>query len=332
MMDKYLLPPYVQRFFTDRLISQLCAAPNTIASYRDTFRLLFKYTQDNAGITPTNLHVSHIDAQLVSKFLTFCEVERSNSVRSRNTRLAAIKSFFKYVSINEPQLLMHCQKVLAIPSKRFEKRIIDFLDHQEIEALLASPDLSTWFGRRDRTLLLLMVQTGLRVSEVISLKVSDIELGTGAHLRCCGKGRKNRATPLRSDTRNAIRLWLDETRAQADAPLFAGRLGKSLSRDAVERILRKHTVTASTSCASLINKRITPHVLRHTAAMQLLRGGVDLTVIALWLGHESTETTQMYIHADVKLKEQAMARTQSTQEIAGRYLPNDELLSFLEAL
>lgn len=333
MMNKYLLPSYLQRFFTERLLSQLHASPNTISSYRDTFRLLLKYTIDNIGIASTNLQVAHIDAQLVSSFLSFSEVERGNSARTRNARLAAIKSFFKYVAVNEPQLLLHCQKVLAIPSKRFEKRIIHFLECKEIDALLAAPDISTWFGKRDRALLLLMIQTGLRISEVISLRVSDIELGTGGYLRCCGKGRKNRVTPLRTDTRSALRLWLDKVKLQSDNPLFISKPGKPLSRDAIERIIRKHVTIASAYCPSLLAKHITPHVLRHTAAMQLLQGGVDLTVIALWLGHESIETTQIYIHADIKLKERAMAKTRSTEEVTiDRYLPDDELLSFLEML
>lgn len=332
MIQTYPLPKYVQRFFTERLITQLYASPNTIASYRDTFRLLLRFAEVQLGHPPTNLQISHLDATLIGRFLVHCEEERGNSARSRNTKLAAIRSFFKYVANNEPQLLLHCQKILSMPSKRYEKRVINFLQRDEIDAILAAPDTTTWFGRRDQTLLLLMIQTGLRVSEAISLKMSDVELGTGAHVRCSGKGRKERATPLRSDCRNSLRLWLDETLPNRGDSLFTSKIGRALSRDAVERLVRKHVAAASSSCPSLAVKRVTPHVLRHTAAMQLLQSGVDRTVIALWLGHESVETTQMYLHADIKLKERAMERTQTAETPPGRYQPADDLLVFLESL
>lgn len=332
MIETYPLPVYVQRFFTERLLTQMRASPNTISSYRDTFRLLLRYAEGQIGLTPTKLQVAHIDAGLVGRFLTSCEEERGNSPRSRNTRLAAIRSFFKYVSINEPQLLLHCQKVLAMPSKRHEKCVVDFLARDEMDALLAAPDPTTWFGRRDRTLLLLMLQTGLRVSEAIALKRSDVELGAGAHVRCYGKGRKERATPLRTDSRSALRDWMAVTKATSDDPLFSTTRGKPLSRDAVARMLQKHVALASRKAPTLASKRVTPHVLRHTAAMQLLQSGVDRTVIALWLGHESVETTQMYIHADIELKERAMARTRPVDEPTGRFQPDDELLAFLESL
>ncbi|HCW6768429.1 TPA: tyrosine-type recombinase/integrase [Legionella pneumophila] len=332
MIQTYPLPKYVQRFFTERLLTQLYASPNTIASYRDTFRLLLRFAEAQLGHAPTNLQVAHLDASFIGRFLTHCEEERGNSARSRNTKLAAIRSFFKYIANNEPQLLLHCQKILAMPSKRYEKRVINFLQCDEIEALLAAPDTTTWFGRRDQTLLLLMIQTGLRVSEAVSLKMSDVELGAGAHVRCFGKGRKERATPLRSDCRNSLRLWLDETRPKQEDSLFTSKLGRALSRDAVERLVRKHVTEASLVCPTLGVKRVTPHVLRHTAAMQLLQSGVDRTVIALWLGHESVETTQMYLHADIKLKERAMERTQPADTPLGRYQPADDLLAFLESL
>lgn len=332
MINTYPLPIYVQRFFTDRLLTQMQASPNTVASYRDTFRLLLRYAEEHVGLPPTKLHVAHVDASLVGRFLTFCEDERGNSARSRNTRLAAIRSFFKYVSSNEPQLLLHCQKILAMPSKRHEKRVVDFLTREEMEALLKVPDLTTWFGRRDRALLLTMLQTGLRVSELINLRIADVELGTGAHLRCMGKGRKERATPLRPDSRDALRSWVAQSGAAPTEPLFATIKGVPLSRDAVERIVRKHVVIASVICPTLATKRVSPHVLRHTAAMQLLQNGVDRTIIALWLGHESVGTTQVYIHADIQMKERAMALTKPVDAPDGRYQPGDKLLSFLEAL
>lgn len=332
MIETHLLPAYVQRFFTDRLMGQMRASPNTVASYRDTFRLLLRFAARETGRAPTDLAVADLDAALVGRFLTACETERGNSARSRNTRLAAIRSFFRYVALSEPQLLLHCQQIVAMPSKRHERRPVDYLLRAEIDALLAAPDAGGWFGRRDRTLLLVMLQTGLRVSETIALRWRDVELGTGAHVRCTGKGRKTRATPLRPDSRDALRAWAEETRPGPDDWLFTGRAGRPLGRDAVERIVRKHAVAASAACPSLRAKRVTPHVLRHSAAMQLLQGGVDRTVIALWLGHESTETTQVYIHADIELKERAMARTRAADVPAGRYRPPDDLLAFLEAL
>ncbi len=332
MIPTYPLPVYVQRFFTERLLTQMQASPNTVSSYRDTFRLLLKYAKEQTKMPPTDLHVAHIDSDIVGQFLTFCEEERGNSARSRNTRLAAIRSFFKYVSGCEPQLLHLCQRVLAIPSKRHEKRVVDFLTRNEMEALLKAPDQSTWFGRRDRVLLLTMLQTGLRVSELIGLRVADVELATGPHVKCMGKGRKERATPLRKDSQNAIRKWLMQSGVTSNQPLFPTTQGKPLSRDAVERIVQKHANTAAQSSSTFRLKRITPHVLRHTAAMQLLQSGVDRTIIALWLGHESAETTQVYIHADIELKEKAMALTKPLDAPSGRYKPGDELLSFLEAL
>jgi site-specific recombinase XerD len=326
------LPPYVQRFFTDRLLGQMRASPNTVASYRDTFRLLLRFASETRGVEPTDLTLAHLDAALVGRFLTDCEARRGNSARSRNTRLAAIRSFFRYVSLSEPQLLLHCQQIVAMPSKRYVRRPVDFLASDEIVALLAAPDVHGWFGRRDRTLLLVAIQTGLRVSEAVGLRWRDVELGTGAHVRCVGKGRKARATPLRRDSRDALAAWAEETGGFADAPVFPGRAGRALSRDAIERLVRKHAEAAARSCPSFSAKRITPHVLRHTAAMQLLQAGVDRTVIALWLGHESVETTQVYVHADIELKERAMARTRTTEAMEGRYRPPDDLLGFLESL
>ena len=331
-MKTHVLATYLQRFFTDRLGTQLKASPNTIISYRDTFRLLLKYAYAQLKKAPTDLQVADVDAELVGMFLADIENTRGNGARSRNTRLAAIRSFFKYVAVNEPQLLHHCQRVLAMPAKRHEKRIIDYLTRDEIEAVIAAPDLSTWHGRRDRALLVLTLQTGLRVSEAINLSRGDIVLGAGAHVRCMGKGRKERATPIRKDSVKVLRDWLAERGGAEVDPLFVSNRDARLSRDAVERIVRTHVSTAAKTCPSLKKKRVTPHVLRHSAAMQLLQNGVDRTVIALWLGHESVETTQMYIHADMQIKEKAMARTRPVKAPHGRYRPNDKLLAFLEAL
>jgi integrase/recombinase XerD len=330
-MKTLTLGPYLQRFFAERLGAQMKASPNTIIGYRDTFRLLLKYATATLKKPPTELKVADIDAELVGAFLMDIEGTRGNGARSRNTRLCAIRSFFKYLAVNEPQLLHHCQRILTIPAKRYEKRTIDYLTRTEIEAVVAAPNLVTWQGRRDRALLMLALQTGLRVSELINLSSSDVVLGPGAHVRCFGKGRKERATPIRKDSAKVLRGWLIERGSEA-APLFVSNRNKRLSRDAVEQIVRKHVMTAAKTCPSLTGKCVTPHVLRHSAAMQLLQNGVDRTVIALWLGHESVETTQMYIHADMQIKEKAMARTRAVPTKSVRYQPDDKLLAFLEAL
>jgi integrase/recombinase XerD len=331
-MKTHPLPVYLQRFFTDRLAMQLKASPHTITSYRDTFRLLLKFAALRLHRSPTELHIVDIDAELIGLFLADIESARGNSARSRNTRLSAIRSFFKYVAVNEPQLLHHCQRILAMPAKRHEKRAIDYLSRIEVEALIEVPDLFNWHGRRDRAMLALALQTGLRVSELINLSCGNIVLGAGAHVRCIGKGRKERATPLRKDTVRVLRDWLAERHGTETDLVFVSNRNQRLSRDAVEHIVRRYVRLASIKCPSLKKKRVTPHVLRHSAAMQLLQNGVDRTVIALWLGHESVETTQMYIHADIKLKEKAMARTQPAKIRRGRYHPDDKLLAFLEAL
>ena len=331
-MKTYALSAYLQRFFTERLDVQMNASPNTIISYRDTFRLLLRYAADQRKKEPTVLQIADIDADLVGHFLADLEKTRRNGARSRNTRLAAIRSFFKYVAINEPQLLHHCQRVLAMPTKRHVKRAIDYLSREEIEAVIAAPKVSTWHGRRDRAMLVLTLQTGLRVTELITLTCDDITLGPSAHVRCMGKGRKERATPIRKDSVKLFRDWLGERRGQPADPLFISNRGTGLSRDAIEDIVRRHVETASRKCPSLRAKHISPHGLRHSAAMQLLHSGVDRTVVALWLGHESVETTHMYIHADMKIKEEAIAKTRPIETKHGRYRPSDKLLAFLEAL
>jgi integrase/recombinase XerD len=331
-MNTSTLPALVQRFFTDRLMGQLEASPNTIAGYRDTFRLLLRYASQRRNKPPTKLKVEDLDAALIGEFLTHVEKVRSNSARSRNTRLAAIRSFYRYVAMNAPEHALHCQRILSMPNKRYTRRSVDFIDRTEMEALLAAPDVSTWIGRRDRAILLLALQTGLRVSELINLDCADIVLGVGAHIRCEGKGRKQRSTPLRRDTVRTLEVWLKERSGDADDPVFPTIRGDRLSRDAVEHIVRKYTLAACKACASLAGKRVSPHVLRHSTAMDLLQNGVDRTVIALWLGHESVETTQIYVHADMRLKEKALARVASTTSRPGRYRPDDALLSFLESL
>lgn len=325
-------PALVQRFFTDRLCTQMEASGNTIASYRDTFRLLLRFAGERTSKAPTSLRIEDLGAELIGDFLLHVETNRRNGARSRNTRLSAIRSFFRFVAISEPAHLLHCQQVLAMPDKRYVKRSVAFLDRHESAALLAAPNRSTWTGRRDHAILLIALQTGLRASELIALRCRDVVLGTGAHIRCDGKGRKERCTPLRHDTVSLLERWLKERRGAADDPLFPSIRGDRLSRDALEHLVRKHSQNAAAACLSLAGKRISPHILRHSTAMELLQHGVDQTVIALWLGHEFVETTQIYIHADLRIKEKALSRVTAPEIKPGRYRPDDKLLAFLEAL
>ena len=325
-------PALLQAFFTERLLQQRRASPHTITAYRNTFRLLLRFAATRIGRNPSALTLADLDAAFVSDFLDHLEQERGNSPRTRNARLAAIHAFFHYVALREPAHALHCQRILAIPSKRFERAIVEFLSEEEVEALLAEPDPSTWIGRRDRALLLVAIQTGLRVSELTALRREDVTFGSGAHVRCNGKGRKLRCTPLRRDVARVLEAWMLERPPEPDAPVFPSSRGGRLSGDAVERLVAKHAAGAKQRCRSIASKRVTPHTLRHTAAMRLLQRGVDRSVIALWLGHESIETTQMYLHADLRLKEQALAHVTESWLAPGRYKPRDSLLMFLEGL
>lgn len=325
-------PGLLEAFFTDRLMRQRQASPHTIASYRDTFRLLLEFAQLRLKKAPSALALDDLDAPLLGAFLDDLESRRGISPRTRNVRLAAIHSFFKYAAFHQPANSLLIQRVLAIPSKRSDRSPIEFLTHSEIGALVTAPDTRTWIGRRDRALLLLAVQSGLRVSELVGLRCQDTVLSSGAHVRCQGKGRKQRCTPLRKDAVTVLRTWLRERNGRPTDPLFPTVRGGQLSRDAVEDLLAKHVRTASLRCPSLKHKRISPHVLRHSAAMDLLQHGVDRSVIALWLGHESVETTQIYLHADLQLKEAALARTAPLNLGVGRYRPGDRLMAFLKSL
>ena len=331
-MSDTTLSTLLQQFFTDRLMNQMRASANTIGGYRDTFRLLLQFAAERTSRPPTKLKIEDLDVDLVTDFLAHIETQRHNSARSRNTRLAAIRSFFRFVAMSEPTHLLQCQRLLAIPAKRYTRRAVDFLDRAEMEALSAAPDRLTWIGRRDHVILLLALQTGLRASELINIRRSDIVMGAGAHIRCEGKGRKQRCTPLRKETIAVIQQWLKERGGGDDDPLFPTQRGDKLSRDALEQIIRRHTATASQVCPTLKEKRVSPHVLRHSTAMELLHHGVDQSVIALWLGHESVETTQIYVHADLRLKEQALKRVAADPSKPGRYRPDDKLLAFLESL
>lgn len=326
------LPALLQRFFTDRLQSQLGASPHTVASYRDTFRLLIVFASKRLKRTPSKLRVQDFDTALLGAFLQHLEHARSNAPKTRNIRLAALRSFFRFVAYAEPACSFQCQQVLAIPAKRHERPPVEFLTEEETAALIAAPNLATWRGRRDRALLLVAVQTGLRNAELRSLRRRDVDLGVGAHLRCFGKGRKTRCTPLRRDVAHVLQAWLAERGAGPDAPVFPSTRGGILSADALQGVVARHVRAASTRCSSLAGRSITPHTLRHSAAMDLLRRGVDLTVIALWLGHESIETTQIYLHADMKLKERALGHADPSGVRPARFRPSDALLAFLQSL
>ncbi len=326
------LAPALQAYFTDRLITQRGSSPETVAAYRDAFRLLLRFAHDQTGTQPFELDLDDLDAPLIGAFLKHLEQDRGNSPRTRNARLGAIHSFYRYAALEHPEHAHTIARVMAIPTKRYECNTVTYLDRDEIKALLAAPDNRTWLGRRDHALLALMIQTGVRVSELTGLRVGDLHLGTGPHIRVLGKGRKKRATTLTGETVKILRAWIKERQGQPDEPLFPTRQGRPLSRYTVGVVVSKHVSTAGVNCPSLRAKRVTPHTLRHTNAMLLRAKGVDIATIALWLGHESTQTTHIYEHADPALKELAIARTAPLGTKPGRYRPSDTLLAFLEAL
>jgi site-specific recombinase XerD len=326
------LAPVLQSFFTARLQHQRQASGRTITAYRDAVRLLLVYAAAQTGKTPSTLDIMDLDAPLVGAFLNHLETERRNSVRTRNARLAAVHSLFRHAAHLRPDDAAVIQRVLAIPPKRFDRTLVSYLTEEEISALLAAPDRSTWTGRRDHALIMLACQTGLRVSELLHLTHADVHLGAGPHVSCVGKGRKQRITPLTAATVAILRTWQQEHPGGPTDPLFPTRRGNPLGRDGLQRRLTNYTNIATRTCQSLHGKRITPHVLRHAAAMRLLAAGVDTTVIALWLGHENVATTQIYVHADLALKEKALARTTPQHATPGRYQPTDSVLAFLDSL
>ena len=325
------LAPVLEAFFTERL-AQRQASPHTVASYRDTFCLLLRYAPDRLGKPPSRLDFADLGAPFIGTFLDHLQAERGNGAATRNNRLAAIHSLFAYAALRCPEHAGLISRVLAIPGKRADTTLVSFLTPAETAALLASPDRGSRLGRRDHALLLVAVQTGLRVSELTGLDRGDVAFGTGANLKCKGKGRKERRTPL---TRTAARIvadWLSERAGQPGDPLFPSRTGGRLSSDAVADLLARHITAAACRCPSLSKKNVTPHTLRHTAAMNLLQAGVDTSTIALWLGHAGTKATQVYLHADLALKEAALARTSPPAAGRVRYQPPDHLLAFLEGL
>ena len=326
------LAPLLERFFTQRLMQQRQASPHTIRSYRDTFRHFLKFAQQQLHQPPSRLMIEQIDAPLIVAFLDHLEKQQGISVRSRNLRLTALHSFFRYAAFELPDHAAQVQRVLAIPSKRFTRTLVSFLSRDEVDALLAAPDRDTWSGRRDYAFMLLAVQTGLRLSEMTGLKCEDLILATGAHVRVIGKGRKERCIPLAKFTCTVLKSWLKEPPRGEGEVLFPSARGQRLSVHGVQYLLNKHRLAAGKVCPSLLEKRVTVHRLRHTMAMDLLQGGVDRSVIALWLGHESVETTQIYLEATIEMKTQALAKTTPMQGKLGRYRPGDELLNFLNSL
>jgi integrase/recombinase XerD len=326
------LPVLIEAFFSKRLMAQRRASPHTIASYRDTFRLLFQFAEERLKRPPSKLTLDDLGAPFLSAFLDNLESARRNKVRSRNLRLTAIRSFFRYAALEAPQYSALIQRVLSMPQKRTTRRQVGFLDRAQIETLLSAVDSSTWGGRRDHALLLTAMQTGLRLSELTGLRHQDVSLGVGAHVRCLGKGRKERDTPLTRSTTKVLIAWIHEQGRSETRFLFPSRSGGRMSADAVQDLVGKHVAAAAKCCPSFARKRVSPHVLRHSAAMELMQAGVDLSMIALWLGHSSIETTQMYLDANLAMKEEILAKAKPIDAKPGRFKPGDRLLNFLKSL
>ena len=325
-------PALLESFFTKRLIAQRRASPHTIASYRDSFHLLLQFAIKELGKAASQITLEDLNAPMIGAFLDDLERSRHNGVRSRNLRMTVIRSFFRYAALEAPQHSGLIQRVLAIPNKRQERRLVGFLTRLEVAALLAAPKRNTWLGRRDHALLLMAIQTGLRLSEITALRQQDVVLGKSAHVRCEGKGRKERCTPLTKSTIAVIAEWIREQGQLSTLILFPNARGGRLSADSVQYLVTKYEAVARQTCSTLGSKRVTPHVLRHTAAMELLQAGMDRVVIAIWLGHESVETTQIYLDADLALKEQALSKTAPIDVKGVRYRPDDQLLAFLKGL
>jgi site-specific recombinase XerD len=323
----------LQGFFTERLVRQLQASPQTVSAYRDTIKLLLMFAAQNTKKAPSRLTIDDLDAVTVGAFLHYLDDQRHNSTATRNARLAAIHSFYRYALPLIPDRAHTASQVLAIPQRRHDHATVSYLTSPEIDALLAAPDRTTWHGRRDHALLVTTVQTGLRVSEVTRLTIQDVTTTTpGAAIHTTGKGRRQRATPLTKQSAAILRAWLPEAGPAPSGPAFPTRGGTPMSADAVQRLVAKHATAAARSCPSIAGKHVTPHTLRHSAAMALLHAGVDTSVIALWLGHQSPVTTHIYLHADMTIKERALARVTGPNTTPGRYRPADDLISFLENL
>ena len=327
-----LIGPLLQQFFVDYLCNQKRASRETVSSYRDTWRLLLKFVQHKRAIAPVALRVTDIDASTVLAFLDYLEDDRKNSIKSRNVRLAAIRSFFRLVALNDPASISHATSIIAIPTKRSEKRLVHFLSREEIDAVLAAPDLTQRNGRRDHALLLTLYNSGARASEITSLKRPQLPFGSSSFLRIQGKGRKERTVPLWSKTATALRHWLNEIASLPTDLVFPNSTGQQLTRNGLDYILQRAVEQATVNCGSLSSKKVTPHMLRHSTATHLLQSGVDISVIALWLGHESIETTHIYVEADLDTKEQALHKLVPAGSKVHRFKANDQILAFLASL
>jgi integrase/recombinase XerD len=324
------LAPLLQSFFTDKLDRHLNASIHTKAAYADTFRLMLLYTQDATGVAPSKLTLADLNADLIGGFLQHLETVRGNSAATRNARRAALRSFFTYASYRAPDSISTISQVLAIPAKRTKTTLVSFLTTPEAEALIAAPETGTWIGRRDKLLLHLGIQTGLRVSELVSLRIGDIQIGPRSQLECVGKGRKQRIIPLQKNTTSLLTSWFREILAAPGAPLFPSHAGTPLTRAAVGKLVARHATTAGGRCPSIAGKNITPHTLRHTCAMNLLHAGIDTASIALWLGHANIQTTQIYLHADLELKRRTLDRLPAIgDQPPARYQASDALLVLL---
>lgn len=332
MKQRFEFPGLLQAFFTDRLMSEKQASSHTVASYRDTFRLLIEYVHERLKKEPTTIRIADLNTDFLMSFLNYLEKKRGVSARSRNQRLGAIRSFFRYVAFKAPEHSGLVQQILAIPSKRYDLKLVDFLTREEIEAILQKPDRNTWIGRRDHALILVAVQTGMRVSELMGLCRRDLAVENAAHVRCLGKGRRDRCIPLTKQTTAVLRSWSKELPTSPETPLFPNSQGARMSSDCFQYLLRKYALAAGETVPSLNGKRVSPHVLRHSAAIQLLLSGVDRSLIALWLGHQSVETTQIYLDANLAMKEAILKMMTPVEAHRRRYRPDDALLSFLKAL
>jgi site-specific recombinase XerD len=325
-------PQIVQGYFCQNLINQKNASQQTVASYRDTMRLLLCFLKQHLGREPSRLNVSDLNADNVELFLNWLEQERGNAVRTRNNRFAAVRSFLRYAAARDPVQLPLVQRVLAMPMKRFDRPLMDFLLRDEVQAVLDAPDASTWSGRRDRVMFAVLYNTGARVSEIARLKIEDADLDHGGSIRLYGKGRKERTLPLWKDTIRCLKTWLSEIPHDGQKPLFPNATGGFLTRSGIESRLKRAVTTAAAQCASLKNRHVSPHTIRHSIAMHLLQSGTDITVIALWLGHENPATTHMYVEADLAMKQKALDRLDEPGTKPARFKPDDALLQFLEGL
>jgi len=332
LMYSNFIAPHVQAFFADYLCQQKRLSPQTIVSCRDTFRLWLVFLRDQTGVEPSALRLTDVDAPAVLSFLTYLEQQRGNSVRSRNIRLSAIRSFFRLVALRDPDSLGIVTRVLAIPMKRADRKLIGYLTRAEIQALLAAPERSQWGGRRDHALLLTLYNSGARVSEITTLRRAQVCFGPSTFLQLIGKGRKERTIPLWPETAQVLKAWFVELGGAAGLMAFPNARGKALSREGVDYLLKHAIQRAIPACPSLATKNITPHVIRHSTAMHLLQAGVDIATIALWLGHESIETTHMYLQADLAMKEKALEKLDPIEGRWKRFQADDPLLTFLTSL